>query len=198
MNLLSRKLLLIALIGFTLFVASCNDDDTPEVTPLGVAFETTAIGIEDGASSVTVNVTFSQMTTVSNQITIMLDEDGVTYGTDSNTDPAAVNGVLSTEVPAGSEGFSFTVNRIGDALEEGNTVKFTLESVVGEEVTQISGNTEITVSFSAVASAGSLVMPEIGGPTQPNQVFVDLSLNRQTKLKESLGIWDSIMEMRIR
>ncbi|MEL6559884.1 MAG: HmuY family protein [Bacteroidota bacterium] len=188
MNLLSRKLLLIALIGFTLLVVSCNDDDTPEVTPLGVAFETTAIGIEDGASSVTVNVTFSQMTTVSNQITIMLDEDGVTYGSDYNTDPAAVNGVLSIEVPVGSEGFSFTVNRIGDAIDEGNNVKFTLDSVVGEETSQISGNTEITVSFSAVASGGSSLIAEIGGPTQPNQVFVDLSLNNQTTAERTS--WD--------
>lgn len=188
MNLLSRKLLLIALIGFTLFVASCNDDDTPEVTPLGVAFETTAIGIENGTSSVTVNVTFSQPTTVDNQITIRLNEDGVTYGTDYNTAPAAVNEVLNINAPSGSEGISFTVNRTGDAIDEGNTVKFTLESVVGEDITQISGNTEITVSFSAVASGGSSLIADIGGPTEPNHVFVDLSLNNQTTAERTS--WD--------
>lgn len=179
MNLLSRKLFLLALTCFSLFLASCGDDE-PEVLPLGVAFETTAVGIEEGATSVTVNITFSQVTTVVNQIAIKLEENGVVYGSDYNTVPAAVNDVLLIDAPVGSNGVSFTVNRTGDAIDNGNTLKFTIERVVGEEITQISGNTEITVSFSAVASGGSSLVADIGGSTQPNQVFVDLSLNNQT------------------
>ncbi|MGB3464089.1 MAG: HmuY family protein [Cyclobacteriaceae bacterium] len=193
MTFIQRKLLFILLISATLLMTSCGDDDSPEATTFGVAFETTSAGIADDEDHVTVNVTFSSVTTVSNQITVRLQEKGITYGADYTTTPAAVNGILLLDVPSGAVETSFAVNRIGDAISEGNTVTFMLEEVSGEENIRITGNTEITVSFSSVASGGAAMTAENGGPTQPNMVFVDLSLNQQVTAARTswdLGVYN--------
>lgn len=180
MKSIAKSLLVGLLFVSSMFIISCSDDEMTDIVPFGVAFETTAIGIQNGANSVIVRVTFTNTTTVANQIRIGLTESGVVYGDDYVTTPAAVSGMLTLDVPVGTSAYSFEVERIGDAIVEGSSVNFSLESVTGEEETVISGNTSIDVSFSAVASAGASLVAEIGGAAQPNQVFVDFSLNTQT------------------
>ena len=176
---LTNRISFITLTLLSLAIGSCSEDDDP-LSTLGVAFETTALGIAPNANNVEVVISFSRPTTVQNTITLDIQENGVQYDTQYETNPAASGNQVQIVVPAGAETVSFTVTRIVDLIASESTVTFTLASVSGEEESQISGNTSLTVSFEAIASAGASFVAGVGGATQPNQVFVDFSLNNQT------------------
>ncbi|MNF85362.1 hypothetical protein D3C84_677550 [compost metagenome] len=55
---------------------------------------------------------------------------------------------------------------------------FTISSITINSV--ISDNKSIQVNFNETASLGSALAPGVGGPTEPNQVFVDLSSGKMT------------------
>lgn len=176
---LTNQIPLITLMMLSLVVGSCSEDDDP-LSTLGVAFETTALGISPDDNSVEAVISFSRATSVQNTITLNIEENGVQYDVEYETNPAASENTIQITVPAGAETASFTVTRIVNLIGQENSVTFTLAAVNGQEESQISGNTSITVSFQAIASADGSLVAGVGGATQPNQVFVDFSLNNQT------------------
>ena len=171
--------LMIVLSSILITLNSCNEDEEP-LPVLGVAFQTTGVGIASGANNAEVVISLSRATSVANTITVNIAESGVMYGQDYETNPAASGQTITLSVPAGVESASFTVTRLVDVISPGNTVDFTIASVTGELESQISGNTSLTLSFDAIASPGSGLVAQIGGSSQPNQVFIDFSLNTQT------------------
>lgn len=177
-------------LGFVIalgLVVACGDSDEPQPV-FGIAFETTALGIDPDASEVEVKLSFTVPTTVQNTATIDISETGVTYGQEYTTDASVSNGELTLTIPAGATDASFIVRRLATALDGGSEVSFTLSAVEGETDPQIVGNTIIKVSFDAIAFVGTIVFPNIGGPTEPNQVFIDLSLNLQANVARDS--WD--------
>ncbi|MEL4306474.1 HmuY family protein [Joostella sp. CR20] len=52
----------------------------------------------------------------------------------------------------------------------------------------VRGNTTLDVNFTESAATGGVISPEVGGPNQPNQVYVDLSAQTQTAVKRD--VWD--------
>ncbi len=174
-----KQLLTISSLAILLVVSSCSDDDG-EIATLGVAFQTTALGLTSDMGSLDVAISFSRATIEDIDVTIAVTETGVIAGTDYSTTPAIAAGTLTINIPAGSESASFTINRTADVIAPGSSVSFALQSVDGETNVEISGNTELEVSFEAIVSAGSTIEASVGGPTQPNMVFVDFSLNAET------------------
>ncbi len=172
------KLSFYALAGLMLFAVACSDDEPLPV--LGVAFETTAVGIARDATSATINVSLSRAVSVASKLTITTIETGVTTGTDYSTSPTISGGSITLEIAAGEMTASFDVTRLANVIEAGSNVVFTLSSISGDEHSEISGNTSVTVTFDAISSPGSSFTAEIGGATEPNQVYVDFSLNNQT------------------
>ena len=181
------KLSFYALAGVLLFAIGCSDDEAP-LPVLGVAFETTGVGIASDASEATVNVSLSRAVAVASTLTITAVETGVTAGTDYSTSPAITGGTITMDVAVGESSASFTVTRLAQIIEAGSHVVFTLSSISGDENSEISGNTSVTVTFDAISSPGSSFTANIGGPTEPNQVFVDFSLNNQTTAERTS--WD--------
>lgn len=173
------KLSFYALAGLLLFSVACGDDEAP-LPVLGVAFETTAVGIANDATEATVNVSLSRAVSVASTLTITAVETGIVAGTDYSTSPALSGGSITLDVAVGETDASFTVTRLAEVIAPGSSVVFTLSSITGDENSEISGNTSITVTFDAISSPGSSFTAEIGGPTEPNKVFVDFSLNNQT------------------
>lgn len=53
---------------------------------------------------------------------------------------------------------------------------------------QISGNKTIQLNFNETASLGTALAPEVGGPLQPNQVYVDLSSGKMINVARNS--WD--------
>ncbi|MEM7108867.1 MAG: HmuY family protein [Bacteroidota bacterium] len=169
-------IILFALLVFSL--SSCGDDDDP-LPVLGASFETTGVGISGDTDEATIVITFSRATSVENSIRIEVLETGVTNQTEYSTTPGISNGELLLNVPAGQESASFTVRRLVDLIPSGTSVTFTIAEITGEPEAQISGNVEIQVSFEAITAPGSTEEPVIGGASQPNQVYYDLSLNQE-------------------
>ncbi|MEM9299997.1 MAG: HmuY family protein [Bacteroidota bacterium] len=170
-------LLLFAVLIFSL--SGCGDDDDDPLPILGASFETTATGISGDSDEATIVITFSRATSVENSIRIEVQETGVTNQTEYSTTPGISNGEILLSVPAGQESASFTVQRLVDLIPSGTSVTFAIAEIVGEPEVQISGNVEIQVSFEAIAAPGSTEEPLIGGASQPNQVYFDLSLNEE-------------------
>ncbi len=176
---------LLLFLGLTL--SSCEDDDDP-LPALGVAFDTTAVGIGQDANSATINISLSRAVTVDSEIRIEITETGVTNQTEYSTTPEATNNELLVGVAVGAETASFEVNRLVDFIPTGSSLTFTIVEVTGESNALITGNTAIEVSFEAIAAPGSTVFPSIGGPTQPNNVYIDLSL--ATEVASERTAWD--------
>lgn len=176
MNTLFNKLAQYVLL--IVFITACSESSDPLPT-LGIAFETTGVGIDGTSNTTEVGVSFSRATEAASTLTISLSENGVVYGQDYETSPAASAGQIQLSVPAGVQRATFTITRLVDAISAGNTVDFTLSSITGIPDAQITGNTSLTANFEAIASPGSSLVAEIGGDKQPNQVFIDFSLNKQ-------------------
>ena len=145
------KLSFYALAGVLLFAIGCSDDEAP-LPVLGVAFETTGVGIASDASEATVNVSLSRAVAVASTLTITAVETGVTAGTDYSTSPAITGGTITMDVAVGESSASFTVTRLAQIIEAGSHVVFTLSSISGDENSEISGNTSVTVTFDAISS----------------------------------------------
>ncbi len=181
MNLISSKLILLATILCSLLLmSSCNDNEDDPIESLSVAFESTSVGIDESSNSVNAIVAFTRATINNSQFTISLSENGVVYGEDYTTTPAAVNGVLFLDIPAGATNAVVVINSTAEAIDDGNNLVLTITDISGETDAQVTGNSNITINFSAIASSGSSMVAGIGGPTEPNQVFVDFSLNSQS------------------
>ncbi len=165
----------------TLVFTSCNEED--EVIRIFEAnFEGSSAGLESLNSSAEVTVSFSTPTIQETTVVIEIEENGVVYGSDYETSPAATDGTIEVTVPSGSENASFSVTRKVEFIESGNNVSFTLVSVDGEEDPQIVGSS-FTVSFEKVVSESGQIDIATGGSTQPNQVYIDFSSGTQTAVR---------------
>lgn len=173
---------LIVVIG----LASCDDEDPPLADNL-VQFESDALGLTPDEESLTVNITLSREAAVATDIAIGAELNGVTYDTEFTTDPAMQENTLTIAVPAGATQVSFVVNKKEGVFFDGDeSIVFTITSpgqdlVVGER-------NALTVSFAEIVAAQGTMDPNVGGPQQPNKVFVDLSANRQSYVNRS--DWD--------
>ncbi|MCF8714089.1 HmuY family protein [Joostella atrarenae] len=67
------------------------------------------------------------------------------------------------------------------------SVTFKLGSISNPE-SSVQGNTSLVANFTESAAVGGVIAAEVGGPNEPNQVYVDLSSQTQTAIKRDT--WD--------
>lgn len=168
---------------FLISLSACNSDDDGVTRVFEVTFPVTSYGLESIDDSAEIQISFSTASLESTTVTLEVAESGATYGTDYETSPVISDNAIEITVPAGSESASFTVTRLVDYISEGNTVSFTLQSVVGEDAAEIVGSTSVTVSFEEVVYTGGTIDLETGGSTEPNQVYIDFSTGEQTSVR---------------
>lgn len=178
------------LISLTLFLVHCSKDDDPTGEEFAVAFENPSLILNSDDTEVQINLVFSSPAPSSGQLTVVIDSDGPVYGInrDFTTNPPVDNNRISVPFSQGENGTSFVLNKINNAPEDEEwKLVFTLtESSIPN--TLISGNTSMEVFFYDAASVGGSLSPEVGGPNEPNAVFVDLSANATFASKRD--IWD--------
>lgn len=165
---------LILILSFVLVAfAACNSDDDKGTSASAVAFSVPSLNLTEDATPI--QVAFSTPTSTAGNLTISYIETGVAYGTDYTTDPANTENKIIVPFAANVSSVQFTFNKLVDAIEgETKNVVFKLDAVSLNNV-NISGNTTVTVNFNETASLGQSISPEVGGPVQPNQVYIDLS-----------------------
>lgn len=165
---------LIFILSFVLFTfASCNSDDDKGTATTAVAFSVPSLNLTEDTTPI--QIAFSSPTTAPGDLTISYVETGVVYGTDFTTNPAKTENLIVVPFGANVSSVEFSFNKLIDALEgETKNVVFKLEAVALNNAT-ITGNSTITVNFNETASLGQALEALVGGPTQPNQVYIDLS-----------------------
>lgn len=162
-------LLLFSLLTLSLAV-SCGEDDGNGSSAVSVSFANQSVNLTEAATPV--NIKFSTPPATAGEIVIDFSMANVTYGEDFTTTPAAENNKLTVPFNAGASNVSFTINKLTMVDIQG-TVTFEIVSVSNGAL--ITGITATVANFYEAPSLGTLVQVEVGGPTQPNQVYVDLS-----------------------
>ena len=165
---------LVLILSFVMIAfAACNSDDDKGTNMTAVAFSVPSLNLTEATTPI--QIAFSSPTATAGNLTISYVETGVVYGTDFTTNPLKTENLIVVPFGANVSSVEFAFNKLIDALEgETKNVVFKLESVALNNAT-ITGNNTITVNFNETASLGQALEALVGGPTQPNQVYIDLS-----------------------
>ena len=188
---IKSKLYFFTLALLTLFVAGCSkDDESGNQNEFVVAFEKQSLSFSSEENALDINLVFSNSAPQNGSLQIVFQPHNLIYGTDFTTVPPANNGIIELSVEAGTLGTSFTFNKLTPnptGSEPEKTVEFSFGKInLPNGTTQ--GNTNLLISFSESASLGGSFAPNVGGPNEPNQVYVDLSAQSETVIRRD--VWD--------
>ncbi len=184
-NLKSIKIT-VGLLFLLMVISACSSDDNNLTSdPFVVAFETRSENLGDIQGSISVNLVYSKTATNNGGFTISLNATNATYGTDFTTEPAAIDGKITLSVNPGDNNNSFVFNKLNEYLDETTEIEFAISNIDYPD-SDIRGNT--TYKLNSAAAAGGSIAPEVGGPNQPFQVYVDLSLKNFVKMQRDS--WD--------
>lgn len=152
-----------------------------------VVFETASQGITAAENSITVKVKLTNGVSADVPVVLNLTEQGVVYGTDYITTPAAVAGKVTLTVPSGNNEASVTINKMAGVLYDGDE-KIVVDIYSSGSPVLIGTVKQFTLSFGELVSSTAFMTVNGGGATYPNKVFIDLSANRQTSVQRTT--WD--------
>jgi hypothetical protein len=169
-----------------LFIAftACNSEDE-SVAINSVAFASTSLNLS--AASTPIEIKFATPTAAAGSLTISFVETSVLNGTDFSTLPAATGQTIIVPFEKNVSSVNFAFNKLKDAVE--GQVKNVVFKIVSATINStIAENKTIQVNFNETTSLGTALAPEVGGPMQPNQVYIDLSSGKMTTVVRTS--WD--------
>jgi len=171
-------------------VWACSDDEAPE-PDLVVGFENTSYALDLEQTQETVVIEFSRAASTDLQLTVSVTEaGGMTYGQDQDytTSPVVNNSQLLLNAPAGNTEVSFQLTKHRNPeFEDTKSVDFEVISVSSGGQVGVNSTAKIEFAENPVSS-GATLDPEVGGESQPNQVFIDLSKQESTAIARP--VWD--------
>ncbi|WP_395091003.1 HmuY family protein [Vaginella massiliensis] len=157
-----------------LLFSACIDDEQPLLEPFVIAFADQSLNYSKIQNEQIINLDFSKPASKSGAVVIEIIEENATYDSDYTTSPKAEN--LQLRIPyeknTTSLSFSFT-NLIYPFDRADKRVQFKIKNVETAETFSIQGYNTLVISFEA--SIGATLSPNVGGPNEPNQVYLDLS-----------------------
>lgn len=179
------KLRLILLL--TILVSSCSDDNTtaPVSDPFVVAFENLSANLSSIGTTFSVPMVYSTQASQTGQIEIALTTTNAVYGEDFSTSPEVINGKITIDINSNTNTNSFDFIKLNGAINETSEIVFTITNVVYPDAV-IQGNSSFTLNSEAFLGGG--FAPEVGGPNQQNQVYIDLSTDQQNPIQRDS--WD--------
>lgn len=178
-------ILLGAAIAFIMLSACSSDDNNLTADPFVVAFETLSENLANIDGSQTVNLIYSTNAKSNGSFSIAIVAENALYGTDFTTEPPAIDGKISLNINSGSSANSFVFNKLNPNLDETTQITFTI-GAIDYPNSEIRGNK--TFVLNSEASLGGSLAPEIGGPNEQYQVYVDLSGKNSKKIQRDA--WD--------
>lgn len=182
----NRLLYLLTFICILGIACSKNDPPLPDNT---VNFSTNALGFEDNVSELSLKLSTAREVASATSITVDLVANGLVYGTDFTTEPAAVDNKITVNVPAGSSEVNIKLKKVSGVFFNGNeSINLKISDVGAPAV--VGDGPEMKISFSAITSTGTRIQLEggTGGASAVNSVFLDLSANKQTSVTRTS--WD--------
>lgn len=183
----SRFLFVLMIVALMSAAISCNDDE-PALPPNLVSVSATELGIADTDSEISIAINVSRVTSADKAVSITFVPEGVTYGEEFTTEPAAVEGAITVIIPQGETSASLVVKKTaGIVLDGDESVVFTVQSI--EEPFVLTEPIAITLTFAQIISQGSTLTlagrstdaayTPAGGINYANTVYADLSANNQ-------------------
>ena len=169
-----------------LLIVSCRKRDALPPDNY-VVFETSSQGVAAAENSVIVKIKTQRGVTSDVPVVINLTEQGVVYGTDYTTTPAATAGKVSLIIPSGNNETSFTLTKVAGALFDGDE-KIVADIFSSGAPVLIGTTKQFTLNFGELVAAAATTTINGGGVNYPNKVFIDLSANRQTTVVRTA--WD--------
>ncbi|MDM1043787.1 HmuY family protein [Myroides sp. 1354] len=194
--------LVIALVALVFF-SSCEKDSNngnSDVRDFIVAFDDPSIPYREIETTRKVDLVFSEMAQGEGSVEIQIIPSKAIYGVDFATIPAANNLKLIVPFSKGMKSTSFTFENLifpYDRMDK--TIQFNIVKVnYNEKTPKIQGYNVMMISFDT--SLGGIMTPNVGGPTQPNQVYVDLGGKAMYEVKRNTWdlAFDSGSEFRVR
>ncbi len=185
-------------ISLLLLVTGCRKKDALEADNL-VNFETTAQGINAAETSIRVKIELVRPTDRTIPVTVNLSEQGVVYGTDYTTVPAATAGKLELTIPSGNNEAFFTLSKVNGVLFDGDE-KLQFDIYSSGAPVFIGAKKQMILTFGELVAANSTVTVNGGGVLYPNKVFIDLSANRTTAVNRNnwdLGFYTGADDFRV-
>jgi len=178
-----KKLLLYNVLVTLLLLTSCKDDDKDEFIDFSVAFTSETNSLLETDVDKEITLTYSRAATEAGAITINYSLDNAVYGEDFTTNPSGANGSIIIPVALGDISTVITFTKLKDAIEgTTKTVTFTVDSF--DQKAWVEGSTVSSVlSFTPTAAKGGVIDVLLGGPNEPNQVYIDLSTGQQKVAK---------------
>ncbi len=170
---------------------SCEKDSSHgnnEIQEFIVAFEDPSIAYRDIVDAREIKLIFTETAEASGSVEILVHPTKATYGVDFSTNPITSNNILIVPFEKGVKETKFTFNNLiypYDRVDK--TIEFTIVKVNYQpKEAKIQGYNVMMISFDT--ALGGVLSPNVGGPTQPNQVYVDLGGRAMYAVKRNS--WD--------
>ena len=179
------KKITLFVVTIIVFLTSCSEEPTFISDPFVVAFEKTSAKILDITNASEIQLVYSKMAVEDGSVNIQIDTENAVYGRDFVTIPEATGNAVTLEIVSGETTNSFQVVELNDSFSDVMKITFSIASI-DVEGANIQGNTFFELSDSVYL--GGEFTPTVGGPNEPNQVYIDLSSNKETVVRRDA--WD--------
>jgi len=172
---MKKYLLFFSVLLFAVY--SCSDDDGVNADVASVSFAVPSVNLTNEVTDI--EISFSKATVSAGTIKLGVVETESEYGVDYTTTPEGSSTTLEIPFEAGVSKVVFNFNKLVQAADgQVKNVKFTINSISTDYT--IAGNTSLVANFNDTALTGNSLAPEVGGPSQANQVYIDLSSGAMT------------------
>ncbi|MDN3725094.1 HmuY family protein [Aequorivita sp. SDUM287046] len=183
MNIL-KQILFICLVA--LGISSCSSDDNYLTSdPFVVAFVEPSKNLGAINGSENIAIIYSDYAESDGVFTVSVNAENATYGIDFTTEPASVDGKITLQISKGQNTNAIAFHKLNPDLDETTQLTFTVTNIEYPNAAIRGYN---TFKLNSSASEGGGIAPEVGGPNQQFQVYVDLS-NKST-IKVQRDSWD--------
>ncbi|HET8803622.1 MAG TPA: HmuY family protein [Aequorivita sp.] len=173
---------LITLVG----LSSCSSDDNNlKGDPFVVAFLEPSGNLGEIDVNKIIDLVYSETAKNNGAFTISVETENAVYGTDFTTEPAAIDGKILLQINQGSQTNQFIFNKLNANLDETTEINFTITSIEYTD-SDIRGYTNLILN--SEAAVGGSIQPEVGGPNEQFQVYLDLSAKSFRKVQRDT--WD--------
>jgi|TARA_B110000261_G_scaffold135702_1_gene153277 hypothetical protein len=179
------KKLQIILLFIIAILTSCSKDALFIEDPFVVAFQETSGKLLDIDTQKDIKLIYSETAYEQSIVKIRITTENVLYGRDFITIPAAEGNELSVPININEIENKFQIVELNNSFTDVMKITFSISSIEQDNA-NIQGNVSHELSDSAYL--GGVFYPTIGGPNEPNQVYVDLSSNKETVVRRD--IWD--------
>ena len=179
------KKLQIILFFIIAILTSCSKDALFIEDPFVVAFQETSGKLLDIDTQKDIKLIYSETAYEQSIVKIRITTENVLYGRDFITIPAAEGNELSVPININEIENKFQIVELNNSFTDVMKITFSISSIEQDNA-NIQGNVSHELSDSAYL--GGVFYPTIGGPNEPNQVYVDLSSNKETVVRRD--VWD--------